>query len=123
MAERRQLRPTSGSRTAEAIMVPAEYRGLGRSELRLIAFSTGGVVIGNQRVTVQVYDTSGSSSSFLQAIVDYFVDCFGSFPEGCVRKAVREIKRHGAQQPSTQPAPEARDLAKKLYDRLLQGEA
>lgn len=68
------------SNGTEAIMVPVEYRGLGRSELRLIAFSTGGVVIGNQRVTLQIYDTSGSSSGFLQALVD----CFVSFPEGCI---------------------------------------
>lgn len=60
----------------EAIMVPVVYRALGRSELRIIAFSTSGIVIGDRRVTVQVYDTSGTTTIFLQTIVDWFVDCF-----------------------------------------------
>src|SRR5262249_24394855 len=65
----------------EGIIVPVVYRALGRSELRIIAFSTGGVVLGDKRVTVQVYDTSGTTTTFLQTIVDFFVDCF---TVGCV---------------------------------------
>jgi hypothetical protein len=58
----------------EAIMVPVVYKALGRSELRIIAYSTSGVVLGDRRVTVQVYDTSATSTSFLQGIIDFFVD-------------------------------------------------
>ena len=64
----------------EAIMVPVVYRALGRSELRIIAFSTGGVVLGDKRVTVQVYDISGTTTTFLQGIVDQFVDCITNGP-------------------------------------------
>jgi hypothetical protein len=58
----------------EAIMVPVVYKALGRSELRVIAFSTSGIVLSDKRVTVQVYDISATSTSFLQGIIDFFVD-------------------------------------------------
>src|SRR5262245_14904073 len=64
----------------EAIMVPVVYKALGRSELRIIAFSTGGVVLGDKRVTVQVYDINGTTTTFLQGIIDSFVDCFTNGP-------------------------------------------
>jgi hypothetical protein len=58
----------------EAIMVPALYRGLGRSEVRLIAFSTSnGAVIGDRQVTVQVYEitSSGGITDILDSILDF----------------------------------------------------
>ncbi len=64
----------------EAIVVPVVYKALGRSELRIIAFSTGGVVLGDKRVTVQVYDISGTTTTFLQGIIDSFVDCITNGP-------------------------------------------
>jgi len=64
----------------EAIMVPVVHKALGRSELRIIAFSTGGVVLGDKRVTVQVYDINGTTTTFLQGIIDSFVDCITNGP-------------------------------------------
>jgi len=55
----------------EAIIIPVIYRGLGRSEVRVIAFSTTGAVIDDKRVTVQVYDIDGTSP-ILQAVIEFF---------------------------------------------------
>jgi len=66
----------------EAIMTPVLYKGLGRSELRLIAFSTAGAVLGDRQVTVNVYDITSSSGIF-DGIIDFFDDCFSEFPPAC----------------------------------------
>jgi len=55
----------------EAIIVPVVYKGLGRSEVRVIAFSTADGVIADKRVTIQVYDINGSAP-ILQAVIDFF---------------------------------------------------
>jgi outer membrane protein assembly factor BamB len=59
----------------EAIMVPVFYKGTGKTEVRVIAFSTGGAVIGDQRVTIQTHEitqTNGLLGDVLDFIIDHF---------------------------------------------------
>jgi hypothetical protein len=64
----------------EVIMVPAIYTGAGKNEVRVIAFSTGGAVIGDKRVTLQEGEITGGCDCLLQTIIDYISECFITNP-------------------------------------------
>jgi hypothetical protein len=59
----------------EVIMVPAIYRGSGKTEVRVIAFSTGGSVIGDKRVSVQDYEITLTNGGILGLILDFADNC------------------------------------------------
>src|SRR5262245_7075366 len=49
------------SKDTEAIIVPAVYKGLGREDLSLIAFSTSGTVLAHEQIAVKVYEITGGT--------------------------------------------------------------
>jgi hypothetical protein len=53
----------------EAIITPVFYTGLGRGEVRLIAFSPDGGVIGKTQVTLQVYEIT-TETDFVGGLLD-----------------------------------------------------
>jgi hypothetical protein len=62
------------SNGTEAIMIPVVYTEGIDSELRVVAFSTEGVVMGNGRVTLQIHDLTAGSDT-LDALVDFLIHC------------------------------------------------
>jgi len=68
---------------SEAIMTPVVYKGRYGTELRLIAFSTSGAVLANQRVTFQAYDITAEGDSFLDGLIDALESCFLNGTLGC----------------------------------------
>lgn len=70
---------------AEAIMIPVVYKGPFGRDLRLIAFSTTGNVLADQRVTYTAYEVSGGSGA-----PDWLIGCYSLtwyFPAFCVTAA------------------------------------
>jgi outer membrane protein assembly factor BamB len=66
----------------EVLMAPVTYKGPFGRELRLIAFSTEGNVLADQRVTYTGYEVTGGSD-----LPDWLVGCYAMtwyFPVGCV---------------------------------------
>ena len=73
------------SNGTEVVMVPAVYKGPYGRDLRLIAFSTSGSVLADQRVTHTSYEVTGGSG-----LPDWFVVCYAAtwyFPVFCITAA------------------------------------
>ena len=73
------------SNGTEVIMVPVVYKGPYGRDLRLIAFSTNGSVLANQRVTYTGYEVTGGSG-----LPSWFVTCYAMtwyFPAFCITAA------------------------------------
>jgi hypothetical protein len=69
---------------AEAIMVPAVFKDVGRHHIRLLAFSTEGAILDDEKVSTVVYDVSGASFVGDYQVPDWYVVACGSTLIGCI---------------------------------------
>ncbi len=68
----------------EAIIVPVKYRGLGREDLSLLAFSTTGAVLANKQVSLEVYEITGGSDVSPEFVFGCLALGVWNFGAGCL---------------------------------------